>query len=202
MPFIRAFIAISLTDEIYQHLDQVISLLQSRLPKAPVRWAPANNIHLTLKFLGEISTANLAVLQKTLQAEVSRHAPFEISVGEVGAFPSIRRPRVIWVGVKAPPELHTVQHNVEAELARLGYAAEERDFSPHLTLGRIGRNATPEEVHKISEVLSSVRVGFLGAARVQTVHLYRSDLQPGGALYTRLFTAHLAASEGQVSGGN
>ena len=202
MSVIRAFIAITLSDEIYQHLDQVIKLLQSHLPKAPVRWAPAKNIHLTIKFLGDVSVANLDVLQKTLQAEVARHAPFEISVGEVGAFPSIRRPRVIWVGVKAPPELLTVQHGVESELARLGYAPEDRDFSPHLTLGRIGRNSTSEDARRIGEVLSSIKVGFLGATRVQSIHLYRSDLQPGGASYTRLFTAHLAASDETASGGN
>ena len=86
-----------------------------------------------------------------------------------------------------------LQHGVEAEMARLGYAPEERPFSPHLTLGRVVRNATSEEIGRISDVLGKSKVGFLGAFRVQSVHFYRSDLQPGGSVYTRLFTANLAA---------
>ena len=78
-------------------------------------------------------------------------------------------------------------------MARLGYVPEERPFSPHLTLGRVARNASPEEIHRISDILGKTKVGFLGAFRVQSVHLYRSDLQPGGSIYTRLFTANLAA---------
>jgi 2'-5' RNA ligase len=96
------------------------------------------------------------------------------------------------VGVEAPPELHALHHGIDVETQRLGYAREERDFSPHLTLGRVSRNATSRDVQRISEVVGSLKVGFLGAARVQAINLYRSDLQPGGAVYTRLFSAPLA----------
>lgn len=191
MSVIRAFIAIDLSPEIIQRLDQIIGQLQGRLPSVPVRWVPAKNIHLTIKFLGNVSIANLEVLKKVLQTEASHHASFEISVGDLGAFPSIRRPRVVWVGVEAPPELLTVQRGVETELARLGYAPENRPFSPHLTLGRVSNSVNSEDTRRISEVLNMVKVGFLGATRVQAVHLYRSDLQPGGAVYSELFSAAL-----------
>ena len=193
MGVIRAFIAISLSPEVYQHLDQLLAGLKSDLPGGSIRWVPAKNIHLTIKFLGEVSISSQELLGRSLQAEASRHPSFEISVGGLGVFPSLRRPHVIWVGVEAPLELAALQHAVEAEMARLGYAPEERPFSPHLTLGRVARNASLDETRRISDVLGKSKVGFLGAFRVQSVYLYRSDLQPGGSVYTRLFTASLAA---------
>jgi 2'-5' RNA ligase len=192
MSVIRAFIAIEMSPEIRRRLDQVSDELKQRLKDIPVRWVPVENIHLTLKFLGDVSLANLEVLKKILQSEIAGHHPFEMSVGELGAFPSNRRPRVIWVKVEAPAELEAVQRGIETESTRLGYAREERAFSPHLTLGRVSRNASSRDIRKISEVLDSYKVGFLGAARVQAVNLFRSDLKPGGAVYTCLFTVPLS----------
>jgi 2'-5' RNA ligase len=192
MNVIRSFIAISLSPEIYHNLEGALSELKRLSPGVAVRWAPVKNIHLTLKFLGDVSVTNVDILTKMLQAEVARHPSFEISVGELGAFPSTRRPRVVWAGVQAPAELLSLQRGVDLETARLGYPSEDRPFSPHLTLGRVSRNARPAEIHQLSETLERSKVGFLGAVRVQAVHLYRSDLQPNGAVYTRLFTAPLA----------
>jgi 2'-5' RNA ligase len=191
MAVIRAFIAIDLSTEIIQRLEEVAGQLKQRLTGMQIRWVPVENIHLTLKFLGDVSMTNLEVLKKILLSESSNHPTFEMSVGELGAFPSLRRPRVIWVGVTAPSELNTLQHGIETETARLGYQHENRDFSPHLTLGRVSRNASSQEAHQIGQVLDSFKVGFLGATRVREVYLYRSDLRPGGAVYTRLMTALL-----------
>jgi len=190
MTVIRAFIAIDLPLSIQQKLNDV--LLSVKCPQtSAVRWTPAKNIHLTIKFLGDVSPANVDLLARILKSEVSRHRPFEIRVGELGAFPSIRRPRVVWIGVEAPPTLLSLQRGIEAETVRLGYAAEERPFSPHLTLGRVTHNASPEEVHKIADVLSSQQIGELGCAVVDHICLFRSDLQPGGAVYTPLFSTAL-----------
>ncbi len=195
MVVIRAFIAINLSPEIQRNLDEVSDKLKERLPGVPVRWVPVENIHLTIKFLGDVSVSNLEMLQKILRAEACQHTPFEFSVGNLGAFPSISRPRVIWVGVEAPDELHALQHGIEAETARLGYAREKRPYAPHLTLGRVSRNADSDDTRRIREVLKSCTVGFLGAARVQEVHLYRSELMPGGAVYTQIFSAPFMTSE-------
>jgi len=191
MPVIRAFIAIELSPEIYAKLDEVEEQLQQSLAKGVIRWVPGHNIHLTLKFLGDVSLANLEVLKKILASEVSKFTPFEISVGELGAFPSVRRPRVIWVGVQAPQDLNILQHGIETEMAGLGYAPEDREFSPHLTLGRVSRNASSMDLRKIGDVLSVNKVGYLGATRVSGVNLFRSDLKPGGAVYSKLTTALL-----------
>jgi 2'-5' RNA ligase len=191
MSVIRAFIAIDLTPEIIQHLEQVSAQLRKRLEGVPVRWVPVDNIHLTLKFLGDVSLANVDMLKKILLTEVDGHHAFEISVGGLGAFPSPRRPRVVWVGVEAPAELTAVQNGIETAMARLGYAKEERPFSPHLTLGRVSRNAVVQDERLIGEAIEAIKLGFLGVARVNLVHLYKSDLHPNGAVYTRLFTASL-----------
>lgn len=191
MAVIRAFIAIDLSPQILQRLDDVAEQLKQRLSGVQIRWVPVENIHLTLKFLGDVSLTNLEVLKRILMVEAGNHSPFEMSVGELGAFPSLRRPRVIWVGVTAPTELNALQHSIEVETARLGYQRENRGFTPHLTLGRVSRNAPSRDARQIGQVLDSFKVGFLGATRVREVHLYRSDLQPGGAVYSRLMSAPL-----------
>jgi 2'-5' RNA ligase len=191
MSVIRAFIAIELSPEIQERLEGVSAQLKGRLEGAPVRWVPIENIHLTLKFLGDVSLSNLDMLKKILAGVSSMHRDFEISAGGLGAFPKIQNPRVIWVGLEAPAELAGLQHAIDQETARLGYAREDRPFSPHLTLGRVSRNATAGDIHGIADVLGGFKVGFLGVACVEAVHLFRSDLNPGGAVYTRLFTAAL-----------
>ena len=191
MPVIRAFIAINLTPDIQRQLDEIIAAFKQKLGPSPVRWVPASNIHLTLKFLGDVSLANLDLLKKMMKAEINNYRPFEISVGGAGAFPTLHRPRVIWVGVEAPTELSQVQASVEGMAARLGYAPEDRSFSPHLTLGRVSRNTTPQDHRAIAAVLEKAKVGFLGALCVRSVELYKSDLQPSGAVYTTIFTAPL-----------
>jgi 2'-5' RNA ligase len=192
---IRSFIAIDLSPEIIKNLEKLIGQIKGRLPELPIRWVPANKIHLTLKFLGDVSESNIEMLEKILGIEASNYPPFEISVGGLGAFPSIRRPRVIWVGVETPDELTDFQQSIETETARLGYAREKRIFSPHLTLGRVSRNANAEEVRQIGEVLCNCKVGFLGATRVRAVHLYRSDLKPTGAVYTQLDSASFSKND-------
>jgi 2'-5' RNA ligase len=197
MSVIRAFIAISLSEEIYQAIDLVMDVLKVKLPNAPLRWAPARNIHLTLKFLGDVSEAKLDRLQETLQAEVSQHTIFEMSVGHFGAFPSLYKPRVLWIGVgssgstQSVQPLQAIQAGIESQMAGLGYPKEERAFSPHLTLARVARYASAEEVQAISRAISGYEPGLLGTIKVGEVHLYRSELSRAGAVYTRLFSVRL-----------
>jgi 2'-5' RNA ligase len=191
MSVIRAFIAVELSQEIQQRLEEVISNYKSQLINVPVRWVPVSNIHLTLKFLGDVSLSNLQLLTDMIQAEVSSHHQFDISVGRIGALPNNRQPRVIWVGVEAPAELNAIQNGIETLTSRLGYAREERAFSPHLTLGRVSRNSTSIDIKSISQALERNKVGFLGATCVEHIHLFRSDLQPAGAVYTKIFSANL-----------
>lgn len=199
MSVIRAFIAIEISSEIQEKLKQLTSHLKQQLEGVPVKWVPVENIHLTLKFLGNVSISNVEVLKKILDAEVASHHPFEVSVGELGAFPNTRRPRVLWVKLQAPPDLNEIQRCIEQETARLGYAREKRAFKPHLTMGRVARHANSDQVRRVGQVLESTNVGFLGAMRVKYVHLFRSDLEPTGAVYTRIHTAEFMSALGEYS---
>jgi len=191
MSVIRAFIAIDLSADIQLRLDKVVHDYKIQLANIPIRWVPASNIHLTLKFLGDVSLSNLNILTDMIQTEISSHHQFDISVGGSGAYPNLRQPRIIWVGVEAPPELIAIQNGIESTTGRLGYTREERAFSPHLTLGRVSRNATAQDIKAISKAIEATKVGFLGATCVEKIYLYRSDLQPTGAVYTQIFSSSL-----------
>ncbi len=190
MNAIRSFIAIEMPASIQDQLDGIITQLKGSLTGA-VRWVPARNIHLTLKFLGDVSPANMAVLMNILRAEVGRQQVFSLSIAGLGAFPSPRRPRVLWVGVEAPPQLNALARLVESETRKLGYAPEERPFSAHLTLGRVSQNASPLEVGQVAETLAGMQVGLLGNAAVREVILFKSVLTPQGAEYSALLKVPL-----------
>jgi RNA 2',3'-cyclic 3'-phosphodiesterase len=192
MSVIRAFIAIDLVPDILSHLERVQADLREQVGNAAVRWVAVDNIHLTLKFMGDVSVSNLELLKSALQAEISSHPRFDISVGGIGTFPKPATPRVIWAGVEAPEALSNLQRGIEMQTERLGYERERRSFSGHLTLGRISRNARPQDVRRVVDALANYKVGFLGISPVEAVHLFRSDLHPSGAVYTRLMTVELA----------
>lgn len=192
MSVLRAFIAIDLSQEVIAQLAALLTRLRAKLGDGFVRWQSPQNMHLTLKFLGDVSTNQVGLLTDVLRAEAAQCAAFDVSVGTLGCFPKPVQPRVLWVGVQAPDALLNLQRGIETQLARLGYPAEDRPFSPHLTLGRVARQASPAEIHRTADFLAQTRLGFLGAFRVTQVHLFRSDLRPNGAVYTRLFTANLA----------
>jgi 2'-5' RNA ligase len=192
MSVIRSFIAVDIPDSLSGALGKTSTQLQESLSGLPIRWVPVENIHLSLKFLGDVSEKNIPVINEIVQAEAATHTTFEISVGGFGVFPNVIRPRVIWVGVEAPDELINLQRRIDVETARLGYAPDQRDFSPHLTFGRVSRNASPKQVRKVSEILRNYHLGFLGAARITEVSLFRSDLGPDGAVYSKMYSAELS----------
>ena len=190
MDAVRAFIAIEMPEAVRLRLGEITRQVQARAgedARRAVRWVPASNMHLTLRFLGEVSTANVQSLARMLQTEAEKHSGFEITIGELGAFPNMRRPRVIWVGSEAPGELSALQKAIEVETRKLGYPAEERPFSPHLTLGRISQTARPDEITQVARALGEVKIGEVSRVRVDRVHLFRSDLRPSGAVYTSLY---------------
>lgn len=193
MSLLRAFIAIDLPPEIKQAISTATASLQKEAGRA-VRWVAAENLHLTLKFLGEISAANLELLTQALRTEAGQHQPFQISVARLGYFPNARSPRVIWVGLDIPPELIRLQRQVEASTSRLGYTSEEKAFAPHLTIGRVREQASPAELQKLRAALEKTTLGSLGTFTASAVHLFKSDLKPTGPVYTCLASALLKHS--------
>jgi 2'-5' RNA ligase len=191
---LRSFIAIETPLEIQKALAQAAAPLKKLLPKPLVRWVAPQNAHLTLKFLGDVSPANLEHLAEALKAEAASHEMFSMSVGGLGAFPNPRHARVIWLGLEAPPALIALQHGVDAAAAQLGYPMEQRPFSPHLTIGRVAQNASSSDLQFIRGALESTKVGILGTIRVQAIHIFKSLLQPGGPVYTVLYTLSMKST--------
>jgi len=188
---IRAFIAIDLPLSIQRGLDQVIHQLKGPRTKA-VRWVLSKDIHLTLKFLGNVQPGNLEALKDVLIAEANSFYEFEFQVGEFGVFPNLRKPRVIWVGIQSPQNLHDLQKAIDLSTQPLGYPGEDRPFSPHLTLGRVSQNASFQEIRDVSETLFSFQLGTLGVVKADAITLFRSELFPIGAVYTRLSVVKLS----------
>ena len=190
MSLLRAFIAVEIPAELRQRVGQTTASLREEIG-ALVRWVPPENMHLTLKFLGDVAPSNVEMLSQMLRAEAGLLPCFDIHVGGLGSFPSLKRPRVLYVGIRAPASLEALQRGVESGARRLGYETEERGFSPHLTIGRLRQNATGTDQQTIRRALERTTIDSLGTARVDSVHLYKSDLKPSGSVYTRLFTAPL-----------
>ena len=188
---IRAFIAIDLPLSIQRGLDQVIHQLKGPRTKA-VRWVLSKDIHLTLKFLGNVQPGKLKALKDVLIAEANSFYEFEFQVGEFGVFPNLRKPRVIWVGIQSPQNLHDLQKAIDLSTQPLGYPGEDRPFSPHLTLGRVSQNASFQEIRDVSETLFSFQLGTLGVVKADAITLFRSELFPIGAVYTRLSVVKLS----------
>ena len=189
MSMIRAFIALEIPPALQNIIAEHSAALQRDIPHA-IRWVAAANIHLTLKFLGDTSPASLQGLIHSLSAVINQQEPFQISIGGFGIFPNPKRPRVLWIGIQAPPDLDRLYHAIETACARLGYPAEEKPFNPHLTLGRVREEA---DQTRLRPALQNYQIGQLGAIDVESVTLFRSDLRPQGPSYTAL--AHIPLAQ-------
>ena len=186
MQMVRVFIAVSLPEEIHDNLSSISDQLKKSLEDGMVRWVKPENIHLTLKFLGEISAGDITQIKAGLEEPIGSHAAFTLAVQKIGVFPNLRRPRVIWAGLKDSEALIALYNTVETVIRELGYDSEERPFSAHLTLGRINQSASLQQTIHCGEVISSCAVGGLGSFIVKSVDIYRSELNAGGSIYTRL----------------
>ncbi|HXW83698.1 MAG TPA: RNA 2',3'-cyclic phosphodiesterase [Candidatus Binataceae bacterium] len=186
---VRAFIAVRVSDEIEASLDALIARV--RAERDGVAWVRPSNLHLTLKFLGAaVDPAKISQLIGLLHSLAESIAPFEIRVGGIGAFPNFSRPYVIWAGLESEP-LVALAAQVDEVAAECGFEREGRRFSPHLTLGRV-RN--PRLTRDLREQLRAVREREFGVSGVQSMTLYRSELAPGGSIYTALATFPFAAA--------
>jgi RNA 2',3'-cyclic 3'-phosphodiesterase len=192
MSLLRAFIAIELPSHVCDAIKKQTTHLRQTLGNDLIRWVPTQNMHLTLKFLGDIATSHVDFLKQLLTREADSHPQFDLQLGGLGSFPNSRRPRLLWIGIHAPADLASLQKSVEAGASRLGYEQEERAFSPHLTIGRTRQSVSQPELQKIRAALDTIQLGNIGTAKVDSIHLFKSDLQPSGSIYTKLFSAPLS----------
>ncbi len=185
----RTFVALPLPQPMIQALADVQGQLKRLCPPRSVRWVTPDNIHLTLAFLGEILPSRVPAVQAALSSVSRNLAPFPFTVGGLGAFPSARRPRVVWVGLGDPDgRLELVYQAVNEALRSVGFTLEQRPFKPHLTLGRVGRRTSRPESQQVGAAISETTVGELGTVTAEQMIFFRSVLKSGGAEYTALHT--------------
>ncbi|NQU12306.1 RNA 2',3'-cyclic phosphodiesterase [bacterium] len=181
---IRAFIAIDLTDEV----RAALATAQDRLRRLPlgvrVSWVKLANLHLTLQFLGYVAEDVVPAVGVALGAVVRCHAPFNLGVNGLGAFPDPGRPRVLWAGCDAgTAEIAGLARAVQQATQPLGFTPETRPFAAHLTIGRV---KVPRPDCTLTRALDSLKNAAFGTVRVEALHLYQSELHPAGSIYTKL----------------
>jgi len=188
---LRSFVALEVPAGIQIALANSTDSLRQALPRPLVRWVESKNVHLTILFLGDVSPSRLEQLADALRENASTHEPFDLSVRGLGAFPDARKARVIWIGLDAPPGFSTLVRGVQSTAAKLGFALEERPLSPHLTIGRVGQHATATELQHVRTALEATSIGLVGTFRVEALQVFKSELKPGGPVYTKLYSLPL-----------
>jgi len=178
---VRCFIAIDVAPEVLAGILRVQGALRATAARADVRWAGREQLHLTIKFLGAVPDERVPDVSTALGTVTAAAAPIELAAGGVGGFPSVKSPRVLWVGITAgAPVLAELARAVDGAMTRLGFAPEVRSFRGHLTLGRV---RSPRGGAALAKALGAAGAPVFGAWSVSEVVLYESRLRPTGAVY-------------------
>ena len=192
---IRSFIAIELPEEVQSGLARLKGELE-RTEHTFVKWVDPRGIHLTLKFLGNVSFKLVARITSAIKEASDGISPIHLEVSGLGAFPNLKQPRVVWVGIGGEVDkLVRLQQNIDSALTPLGFTKEERPFTPHLTLARMKQGALSIQIRSFGELVMStnfeMRYSFEGGA----ISLMKSQLTPQGPIYTRLSIVELGVQK-------
>ena len=189
MELIRSFIAIELPVAVKQELSALEDILKKRCPQV-VRWVDPQSIHVTLKFLGDVDSDRIDEINMAMDEATHGISPFHMELKDVGVFPNLNRVNIIWVGAAGDlDKLTYLQKQIESNMEQLGFTREDRDFTPHLTLGRVRDYASPDDRKKIGQVLSQTAFASAQVITVNSVNLVKSQLTNTGAIYTRLYVS-------------
>ncbi|MBA3035154.1 MAG: RNA 2',3'-cyclic phosphodiesterase [Desulfobacterium sp.] len=189
---IRAFIALKLPENILTSIKNIQKDLKQY--GFPVRWVKPENIHLTLKFFGNIDESDVANAKAAVSDCADNFSPLSLFAKGIGVFPTIMRPRVIWVGISGEiPLLLSLQNTLEKRLEEYGFKKEERPFQGHLTLGRFKDKANNG---KLIEAIRKYQKFDSEVFTAQEFVLFKSDLKPQGPVYTELLNVLLAKKIG------
>ncbi len=179
---VRAFLAIDLPSAVKEEIGKIQERL--KVPVNGIRWVKPEGIHLTLKFFGDISQEEIAAISPVVEKAAAGIRPLSLSVGNLGVFPGVSRPRVLWIGMNGDlAVLSALQQEIETGLASRGFKKEERTFTPHLTLGRI---RSPREVSGLDKALAKREDYQAGRFTAEGLTLFKSDLTREGAIYSAL----------------
>ena len=188
----RLFIALNIPKKERDRIYRSARVLREKA--YPVRWVPANLLHLTLKFLGEVRPGSVSSIEEVLDGVARTTDPFSIEIGGFGAFPTIRRPRVLWMGVDPSPALRGLRQDLEWALSEQGFERETRAFHPHFTLGR-GSSTGGAGAFRGLDVLAS-ELTYAIEAGVRKFDLMESHLSSSGPRYEIVSSFLLKNSKG------
>jgi len=184
MSSVRAFLGVPLTEELREAIRWLQSGLKSRI--LDIRWSRPENLHLTLHFFGETKQENLEKIKVSVLSVKRCHRPFQVDVIGLGAFPSLRRPRVIWLGLNPQNQLRQLHRDCHRALQAVGLDTDSRSYSPHLTIGR-----AKKRTNELTTLGSDLEHRLVGHLPVERLILYESRLKPDGAEHIPLFTIGL-----------
>lgn len=187
---VRLFVAV----DIPRQLKDALLVVQERLSLErwdPVRWVRPDGFHITVKFIGETPASKVDAIQQAISNVAAKARPFSLTLGGMGFFPSGANANHIYVDLSGDfAALHNLQRDTEAALTRLGYAAEGKPFKPHITLGRLRKEATREQREAAVQRALDLHLGTLGSFNADGLRLMRSTLARGGSIYEEV---HFAA---------
>jgi 2'-5' RNA ligase len=184
---VRLFVALEIPSEVRENLAAMVGTLRA-ISKEP-RWVRPENLHVTLKFLGEVRETRLDAVRTAL-AQIRSDRPLTLEFRGLGFFPNEKHPRVFWAGIEASANLMKLAGDIDGAMEKLGIQREQRPFSPHLTLARFERQGAPEKLR--AAIAENVQRGF-GTLRTREFHLIQTKLKPSGAEYTTLASFPFAA---------
>ena len=186
----RTFIAIEAVDQV--HAAALTAIDRLRSAASGIKWVAPDNLHWTLQFLGDLTDMEVAEVCLRTVKVAARHEAFTVEARGVGAFPSIKRPRTLWIGAgQGAEKLVALQADVEEALSTLGFRGENRQFVPHLTLGRAGRGPASGGA-ELSDRLAKLADYDAGVMAVDSVTVFASELGRDGPTYHVLARAPLA----------
>jgi 2'-5' RNA ligase len=186
----RIFLAVDIDAALRRRVEQFLD--RCRATRAEVNWVAAQNLHLTVKFLGDVPDAQIAEICRAAADAARGIAPWDLELAGVGAFPHLNRPTTLWIGCAAGrEELAGLAERLEAAMESLGFPRESRAFSAHLTFGRIKRASAG--LPALKTLLQSHTQEAFGRTRIDRLIVFSSDLKPGGPIYTPLAECPLGA---------
>lgn len=180
MSEVRAFLAIDLDDDLKPKINKIIR--QFKKTDARIKYVELANLHLTLKFFGDIDTNGLDLLKDAIARTVSDYEPFNIKIKGCGAFPNTNRIKVIWVGIDDDAVIKDLHSRLDKEFVKLGFDKDKK-FSTHLTIGRMKTAKNKNQVKSTIEEFSEFEIGEMEVSRIS---LKKSTLTPHGPIYDDL----------------
>jgi len=185
---VRAFVSVHIPSAVREKLRAAQREIATAIPESAVRWTPFEQLHLTLEFLGNVATGTVLPLETALKQVATSHRPFELLAGRVGAFSSIRNPRVVWAGIAGEVDaIKSLQADVKNAVRSFVAEQETRAYRPHVTLGRV-RPVKACDLRQVSDALAAATERGFGSWRVDEFALMQSKLSPHGSQHSTLAT--------------